>query len=91
MPYTYPQFVHRSGAAFIQVKGGTEGFIFCTNKLMGRLAPNNKKEQKSVDVAGDLRDQLNQFCSDAVGLKAFYEEQIMLLTHVPEEPPPLTI
>lgn len=91
MPYMYSQFVHRSGAAFIQVKSGSEGFIFCTNKLMGRLVPNNKKEQNSVNVADDLRDQLSRFCSDRAALEAFYEEQITLVKYVPEEPPPLAI
>ncbi|KAF9447582.1 hypothetical protein P691DRAFT_776015 [Macrolepiota fuliginosa MF-IS2] len=93
LPYKYSQFVHRSGAAFVQVIGGSDGFLFLTNRLMGRLSPKikNKKEPKPLDVAGDIRDQLNCFCSDVEALNAFYEEQLALLTVVPEDPPPLSI
>lgn len=93
VPYKYSQFVHRSGAAFVQVIGGSEGFLFCTNRLMGRLAPKlkNKKESKPVNVADDLRDQLNRFCSDSKTLNTFYEEEIASLNQLPDDPPPLTI
>lgn len=73
LPYKYSQFVHRTGAAFIQVVGGSEGFLFLTNRLMGRLAPKikNKKDSKPVSVADDIRDRLYTFCSDASALKDF--------------------
>ncbi|EEB96602.1 hypothetical protein MPER_04237 [Moniliophthora perniciosa FA553] len=34
-PFKYSQFVHRSGVAFAQVLGGSSGFLFLTNRLMG--------------------------------------------------------
>ncbi|KAF9521450.1 hypothetical protein CPB83DRAFT_900720 [Crepidotus variabilis] len=33
-PYKYSQFVHATGVAFVQVIGGTQGFLFLTNRLM---------------------------------------------------------
>jgi hypothetical protein len=93
LPYRYSQFVHRTGAAFVQVVGGSEGFLYLTNRLMGRLAPKikNKKDSKPISVADDIRDTLNSFCSDSSALQAFYEEQLALLGSIPEDPPPLSI
>lgn len=34
-PFTHSQFVHRTGVAFVQVLGGSRGFLFLTNRLMG--------------------------------------------------------
>ncbi|KAJ3568302.1 hypothetical protein NP233_g5802 [Leucocoprinus birnbaumii] len=93
LPYKYSQFVHRTGAAFIQVIGGSDGFLFLTNRLMGRLAPKikNKKDSKPINVADDIRERLYEFCSDADALRAFYEEERSLLGSIPEDPPPLSI
>jgi DEP domain-containing protein 5 len=33
--FTYSQFVHRSGVAFVQVLGGSRGLMFLTNRLIG--------------------------------------------------------
>ncbi|KAI0323325.1 hypothetical protein GY45DRAFT_1236384, partial [Cubamyces sp. BRFM 1775] len=33
-PFKYSQWVHRSGVAFIQVLGGSQGYLFLTNRLM---------------------------------------------------------
>lgn len=95
LPYKYSQFVHRSGAAFVQVVGGGEGFLFLPNRLMSRLSPSqikSKKEVKPVNVADEIRDRLYEFCSDTNGLRVFYEEQLaLLLKNMPEDPPPLSI
>ncbi|OSX65686.1 hypothetical protein POSPLADRAFT_1120153, partial [Postia placenta MAD-698-R-SB12] len=38
-PVKYSQWVHRSGVAFVQVLGASDGFLFLTNRLMapGRI------------------------------------------------------
>jgi hypothetical protein len=43
---------------------------------MRRLTPNDKKEQKPVDAADNLRDESNQSGSDR---GAFYEARVILL------------
>jgi hypothetical protein len=48
-PYTYPQYVHRSGIAFVQVLGGIRGFLFLKNRLMGA---GRMREGLNWDVSG---------------------------------------
>ena len=75
--YKYTQFVHRSGAAFVQVIGGQEGFRFLTNRLLapGRLgSARNIKGKTPSQVADDIRDALHAFCSDPAALIKFYNE-----------------
>lgn len=93
-PFKYSQFVHRSGVAFIQVMGGTQGFLFLTNRLIGpgRMGTALKsKDQRPATSAEEIRQKLNDFCSDAQSLRRFYDEEISLLGNAPEEPPPLSI
>ena len=73
--YKYTQFVHRSGAAFVQVIGGQEGFRFLTNRLLapGRLGGARNRTTLS-QVADDIRDALHAFCSDPAALATFYNE-----------------
>lgn len=73
--YKYTQFVHRSGAAFVQVIGGQEGFIFLTNRLLapGRLG-NTRNRTTSSQVADDIRDAMYAFCSDPAALTTFYNK-----------------
>lgn len=76
-PYKYTQFVHRSGAAFVQMIGGKEGFRFLTNRLLapGRLAGGrNFKGKTPAQVADEIRDALYSFCCDPAKLISFYEE-----------------
>ncbi|KAL5532853.1 IML1 [Sanghuangporus sanghuang] len=92
--FTHSQFVHRSGVAFIQVLGGTEGFLFLINRLMstGRAGPNLKNRGiRPVDAAEELRLQMLEFCQDREKLSAFYDKVLETLATVPEEPPPLSI
>ncbi|THH20912.1 hypothetical protein EW146_g569 [Bondarzewia mesenterica] len=96
-PFTYSQFVHRSGVAFVQVVGGAQGFLFLTNRLMGpgRVgagSPVGKgKEVRPAAAAEELRIRLQQFCADKKELDKFYDEELALLGHAPEEPPALSI
>ena len=90
--FKHCQWVHRSGVAFVQVIGGPEGFLFLTNRLMapGRIGT-ALKLQRPAAAAEDLRDKLHRFCSSASDLAQFYDEEISLLDHALEEPPPLRI
>ncbi|KIY46963.1 hypothetical protein FISHEDRAFT_46255 [Fistulina hepatica ATCC 64428] len=94
-PFTYSQFVHRSGVAFVQVLGGEQGFVFLTNRL---LAPGRMSVASTVKTRGDLalkadelRVELHKFCQDKVKLEDFYTEVTKTFLPVPEEPPPLSI
>ena len=93
--FKYSQFVHRSGVAFVQVLGGSEGFLFLTNRLMGpgRMGPTmrSKEELKPAVAAEEIRQALDAFCSDADVLKMFYIEEMDRLVDAPEEPPELSI
>jgi hypothetical protein len=96
-PYRYSQFVHRSGVAFVQVLGGTHGFLFLTNRLMtpGRLGTYKNKQKTSAVAADELIMEMTEFCSDKEWLQAFYDKAVNDLPHAPviavEEPPPLSI
>ena len=92
--FKYSQFVHRSGVAFVQVLGGSRGFLFLTNRLMGpgRMGNTSKsKDQQPSASAEEIRQSLDQFCSDSNALLKFYDEELASLRSVPEEPPPLSI
>jgi hypothetical protein len=96
-PFRYSQLVHRSGVAFVQVLGGTQGFLFLTNRLMGSgrvggASPVGfgKAQRPAVD-AEELRVKLQAFCADKELLLKFYDEELALLMQVPDEPPLLSI
>ncbi|KAI0034036.1 hypothetical protein K488DRAFT_46416 [Vararia minispora EC-137] len=100
-PYTYPQFVHRSGVAFAQVLGGAQGFLFLTNRLMGTgrvregISGPGSKGLRPATIADELRRELLAFCSDRAALAKVYSEEIELLSPLPnfvaQEPPELAI
>ena len=92
VPFKYSQWVHRSGAAFVQVLGGASGFLFLTNRLMasGRFGQTPKSQRPSSAAEG-IREGLQSICSDVRKLEAFYNEELAQLLPVMEEPPPLTI
>ena len=93
-PFTYSQFVHRSGIAFVQVLGGDRGFVFFTNRLIGpgRMGTALKSREQRPSVAAEaIRNSLSKFCEDEEALKAFYEEEIEALGPPVDEPPELTI
>lgn len=90
--YKYSQWIHRSGVAFIQVLGGSQGFLFLTNRLMapGRIGT-ALKSQRPAAAAEEIRIKLHQFCTDKDALTRFYEEEIAQLDPALDEPPPLRI
>lgn len=91
-PFKHSQFVHRSGAAFVQVLGGSQGFLFLTNRLLGpgRVGSTMKnKEQSSGATEEDIRLKLQEICSDEAALTKFYDEELAALG--PDDPPPLSI
>lgn len=93
LPYRYSQWVHRSGVAFVQVVGGTDGFLFLTNRLIGagKVGAALKLQRPSA-VAEELRQRLQQICSDEAYLARFYQEELDQLDHGGlEEPPPLKL
>lgn len=96
-PYKYSQFVHRSGVAFIQVLGGTQGFLYLVNRLMGpgRMgAALKSKSFRPATTADDIRVQMTKFCSDKERLQQFYDKLLAELPPAPlvaEEPPSLAL
>lgn len=92
-PYKYSQFVHRSGMGFVQVLGGSQGFVFLTNRLMGPGRMMKGKDYRPSAIAEQIRLDLHRFCSDKKSLQNFYDDELELLKHchAPEEPPPLSI
>lgn len=89
LAFRYSQFVHRTGVAFIQVVGGTQGFFFLTNRLMapGRVF-------RPATAAEVIRTEMAKFCMDKGRLQAFYDEVVAALPPSPpalDEPPSLNI
>ena len=90
-PFEYSQFVHRSGVAFVQVLGGSQGFLFLTNRLMGagRMGTAMKSRDRPAVAADEIRAKLQEFCSNEAALMKFYDEELAALG--PDDPPPLSI
>lgn len=92
--FTHSQFVHRTGAAFVQVVGGSEGFLFLTNRLIGpgRMGASSKNRgNRPAAAAEQIRLQMSDFCQDQARLAEFYDSVLAQLPLAPEEPPALTI
>ncbi|KAG6819778.1 hypothetical protein H0H93_008744 [Arthromyces matolae] len=77
-PFKYSQFVHKSGLGFVQVLGGSQGFVFLTNRLMGPARTEKNKGYKTLS-ADDIRIELYNFVSDKKALEDFYQEETILL------------
>lgn len=93
-PFKYSQWVHRSGVVFAQILGGTNGFLFLTNRLMapGRIGSSLKsKEQRPSVLADKIMLKINEFCSLPANLHDFYDEEVAVLVPIPEDPPPLKL
>lgn len=92
-PFRYSQWVHKSGVAFVQILGGSRGFLFLTNRLMtpGRLGTAFKGDQRPAATADDIRKTMQDFCSDLTLLRSFYDKELAQLGHALDEPPPLRI
>ncbi|KAG5720836.1 Vacuolar membrane-associated protein iml1 [Termitomyces sp. T112] len=93
LPYKYSQFVHKSGMGFVQVLGGSQGFMFLTNRLMGPGRMEKNKNPRRMLTAETIRIDLYNFVSDKKALEDFYAEEIaVLMQYQPtEEPPPPVI
>jgi len=79
---------------FAQVLGGTNGFLFLTNRLMapGRMGTSFKsKEQRPSVLADKIMFKVNDFCSTPADLNSFYDEEVAALAPVPEDPPLLKL
>lgn len=91
-PFSYSQWVHRTGVAFIQVLGGSQGYLFLTNRLMlqGRIST-AQKMPRPASVAEELRLELTNFCNNPDSLRKFYDDEVGRLGRrtTLEEPPPL--
>lgn len=83
--YKRSQFVHRSGAAFVQVCERPRGFLFLVNRLKIR----EREARPAVAMAEELRVRLVEFCGDETTLARFYDEETAGLGV--DEPPPLSI
>lgn len=93
-PFKYSQWVHRSGVIFAQILGGTNGFLFLTNRLMapGRIGTSLKsKEQRPSALADEIMFKINDFCSVPADLCSFYDEEVAALAPILEDPPPLKL
>lgn len=75
--FEYSQFVHRSGIAFAQVRGGADGFLWLNNRLLSSHLPSVKNMQgKSLAPppdADELRRTFQRFCDDKAALETFYQ------------------
>ncbi|KAG6864292.1 hypothetical protein C0991_010788 [Blastosporella zonata] len=78
-PYKYSQFVHKSGMGFVQVLGGSQGFVFLTNRLMGPGRMDKNKDSRRAAIAEEIRIELHKFVSDKKVLEDFYSEEIAVL------------
>ncbi|KZO99195.1 hypothetical protein CALVIDRAFT_495430 [Calocera viscosa TUFC12733] len=97
-PYTYPQYIHRSGLAFVQVVGGTDGFQWLANGLAIAGAVTRRLKQKQWDgpyafreespqpakIAESIRLLLQEFCADEDRLREFWNKVVDSL-------PPVTV
>lgn len=93
--FTRTQFVHRTGVAFVQVVGGSQGFLFLTNRLMvpGRMGT-GRKEASPAEAAEAIRIRLQEFCGNKVELNQFYDKELAQFNFGgvrSEEPPELSI
>lgn len=87
--YKYTQCVHRSGAAFVQILGGHEGYRFLTNRLLtpGRLGTaRNINGKTPSQIADNIRERLTEFCSDPIKLTTFYNKVIATIQEDDVEP-----
>ncbi|KEP52401.1 vacuolar membrane-associated protein IML1 [Rhizoctonia solani 123E] len=92
-PFTYSQFVHKSGLAFCQVVGGTEGFRWLTNRLLapGNYAMGAQGKPKHHTRADEIRRELGAFCADETRLREFYDDVVGKLLPPPPPPPVVAV
>ncbi len=93
--FDHSQFVHRSGAAFVQVLGGAQGFLWLNNRLYnshsssaagggpssrGQAGKGRGGSEAALHIDGDLlKRDFERFCSDANALAEFYKQLLQVL------------
>lgn len=79
-PFTYSQWVHRSGLAFVQIIEG-KGFSWLTNRLatIRQMTVHEKPLSEISERPNLIMDELNEFCTDKVKLKAFWDKALQEL------------
>jgi hypothetical protein len=80
--FKHSQFVHRTGLAFVQVIGGTEGFRWLTNRLLATSnihSVGGRSKQGVHETAHSIRLQLLDFCSDQQRLSELYDSIVSSL------------
>jgi len=95
-PVTYTQFVHRTGAAFVQVMGGRDGLRWLRNRLLQtERSPPGTAAQYPLEEPGDdieaTQEQLEAFCADEEQLRAFYDETFKSIPQPTASPTSFTI
>jgi hypothetical protein len=77
--FEHSQFIHKSGLALVQCIGGTEGFLWSDNRLFFSASTRYRADSmhpatslSKQEQADQLREELEQFCSDAEALAEFY-------------------
>jgi hypothetical protein len=72
--WTYTQYIHRSGVAFIQILPNSEGFYWVNNRL--HLASTNVSKTNlnvsSIASPENLREQFQSFCDSSDRLDDFW-------------------
>ncbi|KAI9355945.1 hypothetical protein DFJ73DRAFT_916836, partial [Zopfochytrium polystomum] len=82
--YRWTQLVHRSGAAFLQIRREGKGFRWVNNRLhlVGggvRVGAGGAASASSMD---EVRMQLTAMCSDARAIRAFWDEVAAMGQHM---------
>jgi hypothetical protein len=96
--FEHSQFCHRSGLALVQCVGGKDGFLWSDNRLF-IAAPTRRGAGVSgmesypnkpmaprlgkMELAQEIRRELELFCADKDKLEAFWEEVLARLPKAP--------
>jgi hypothetical protein len=93
-PFPNTQYVHRTGAAIVQILPQTKGFLWVNNRLhLTSLHPAALGRATASTLAGTLRQEFLEFCSDKEKLQAFWNEvahSLISVNSVSELPEDLT-
>lgn len=87
-PFTYSQYVHKSGLAFVQIIEG-KGLRWLTNRLatIRQITVHEKPLSEIAERPNKIMDELNNFCADKEKLEAFWDKALQELISKLEAPP----
>ncbi|KAI9272610.1 hypothetical protein BY458DRAFT_539708 [Sporodiniella umbellata] len=71
--YKYDQYIHRSGAAFVQIRPNNQGFFWVNNRLYTNHTPALSRRQTNAQHPDTLHVKFQERCSDVVWLTEFWE------------------